>query len=86
MPDRLTSAAQSAHSTRHESPPMQRPRVTTRTMMTAVAVAALACAVPPMSNRHTWWEIKPFLNLVFLPLVAIVFSLRSPARPHSGLW
>ena len=63
---------------------MPRPRVTTRKMMLAVAAAALAFAVLPMSTHHTWWEIKPFLILCFLPLIAVVFSLRSP-RP-STLW
>ncbi len=59
-------------------------RITTGQMMLGVAIAALGFAALPVSARHTWWEIKPFLNLVLLPILALVFSLRSPRT--SAIW
>jgi hypothetical protein len=59
-------------------------RITIGQLMLGVAIAALGFAVLPISARHSWWEIKPFLNLVLLPMLALVFSLRSPRT--SAIW
>jgi hypothetical protein len=58
---------------------------TVRQMMVAVAIVALGCGSPAIVHdvaaRFNWWQIKPYLNLVLVPLTAIVLVRPSPRRP-----
>ncbi len=66
---------------------MRLPKVrSTGGLMVFVMMTGLLTALLPLSWKHTWWEIKPFINLILLPIMIALLtipqqrlSLRGPA-------
>jgi hypothetical protein len=45
-----------------------------------VAVAVFAILFVDLRVNYSWWEIKPLLYLVFIPLVSAAIAMREPRR------
>jgi hypothetical protein len=62
-----------------------RVQFTVRRLMIAVAVVAMGLWVPGwvrgLGSRYTWWEIKPSLNVILFPGLALIVIRTERLRP-----
>jgi hypothetical protein len=59
---------------------MKFPRVRFRLWRLMIAVGVVAVALACWDSTCSWWTVKPFFNIVFIPVVSVVLALQEPKR------
>src|SRR5262245_62027841 len=64
--------------------PSHQGRFTVRQLMVGITFFGIMMLLEPLASRrlaaHTWWEIKPFLDLLAVPVIVIVLSRQKHSR------
>jgi hypothetical protein len=57
---------------------MRWPHFRVRTLMVVVAIVAASLALP--DPVYSWWNVKPLINIAFIPFLSVIFALQNPPR------